>query len=274
MATLDETHAETRLRHLQEAKLIMFEGLWTLAMLHPKRYALLIKCGDKRDYRYGQGPYVLIERSYFILDKDHGKSSSMTGQIDKAISHPILEGDAAPEFVYCNYSRAVQERQAYLMAHEPAIKRKLGRTDVKFPISEFCCDIFSKASDFFLYDRGTPTRDGKKKGPAYLMYYGHFPPMGKLDEYVLSVLEGLKWRHRSTGKDKGGWMKHAYLSIQEASDILNRGHERDDHPAIKAECDYIKPLELDLTHSLENQQAQLRSCLKYAAEKLLKEMKK
>lgn len=274
MTTLDETPKEMPLRLLQEAKLTMFEGLWTLAMLHPTRYSLLIKCGDKRDYRYGQGPYVLIERSYFILDKDHDKSSSMTGQIDMAVSHPILEGDAAPEFVHCNYIRAVEEREAYLMAHEPDINRKLGRTDVKFRISEFCCDLFRKASAFFLYDRGTPKRDGKKRGPAYLMYYGHFPPMGKPTPYVLSVLEGLKQRHGAKGQMKGKWIRHAYTSIQKASVILNKGDERDDHPAIEAECEYIKPFELDLAESLENRQAQLRFCLKYAAEKLLKKMKK
>lgn len=244
------------------AKMKVFEGIWKLAMLNPRRFSLLFKCG-KRDRRYGQGDFILIEAAHFVIDKNWYKS--LHGQHDMAKNKIILEGNPYHEFVYCATRRAKEERAAFLIAHE----KEIDKVDSKFPVDEFCCDMFSMATDFFIYD----------KTKNLLYYYGHYPPLvgGSNTDIVkraMNKLNSLKGISHKTGEAKRLALESAYTALKNG--LKTAGLNPEVVPTCKVGCRYEKPVvvgptgELSGSAKIANAHAQLRDCLKYAANKLLK----
>jgi len=253
----DTDSPEAELRRQRDAKLYVFKGLWLLTMLLPKRYTLLIKCGEARDVRYGQGPFVMIESAHFVLDKD--VENTVSGQVIKAKAKPIQRGTPLPEFVYCLGERAVRERQAMLEGEAKEIEKG------KYRVDEFCCDMVRNASDFFLYDHA----GGRQ---PVLRYCGHYPPWGsqfRPFKHLVREFEDMGGFHALSGEKKAKELDYAHGLLRDGLSI--GGHSVDDLPSCPVNCSYSRPVEhLPPDAELRHRGAQLRNCLKHAAQNLLR----
>lgn len=219
-------------------------------MLEPFRYSLLIKCGEEveEDGRRRR-PFVLIYKASFVIDKDH--DNTLTGQVDRAKFKYILEADPTRDFRDCvfEWNPTLEKR----LTHEKLEPR---------PTSEFCCDMFTRATDFFIYDQDL----------SILLYLGNYPPFGHLPREAEEELKQLRGMHRIPvhAPERKKLIEDAFELLPSGLKPLLSGRPPFGVKTCKVKCLYFRPTgPMSSDAILANHAAELRSCLKIAAKKLL-----
>lgn len=223
-----------------------------LTMLDPTRYALFMKCREHRATER-KGPYVLVDRLNFVIDRDQKKT--LPGKPDYA-DYMSLRFDARPDhhFMYCASLTAGQPG-----GRLPTDKADMRRIVEKFSTQDFCCDIFSEPTDFFLYD----------KHAGVLTHFGHYHALGSVEE----TRKYAKAMHAITGLSHlTGDARKA--KVREAWGWVRREMEGLRIRRCKVACKY-KPLgevhvgDTNVHMRTAYDAYKLRNCLKSAVKKLL-----
>lgn len=122
-------------------KYAVFTGLWTLMRMFPQRYAMLIDCNsnDKFDWLDARKPLLLLESDMLVAGN---KATPRSGDMGVAYMAPEKILNVQEYFVDCVKKRVSLYREAGLEC-----------TGKDIPSAGFCCNLYHRTTQMFLYDK-------------------------------------------------------------------------------------------------------------------------